>query len=48
MGLSCLRRDVKASEHAKEEAFWSHIDDGTEEDDWFWDYFAHAERQWKE
>lgn len=39
---------MKASEHAKEEAFWSHIDDGTEEDDWFWDYFAHAERQWKE
>ena len=36
------------SEHAREEAFWSHIDDGAEEDDWFWDYFAHAERQWKE
>ena len=43
---------MRASEHAREEAFWSVIDDGPTEDEkdaaLHFDLYGHSEKLWKE
>lgn len=40
------------SDKSAEQAFWSVIDDGPDDEEhdanWFWDQFGHSERAWQE